>query len=70
MFLGWVLRSEFLKLLVVCGGGFFLGCCCGFFWVIVLVLIGVWCLVLEVGSGFGLMGSNFSSDLAREIFWL
>ena len=23
MFLGWVLRSEFLKLLVVCGGGFF-----------------------------------------------
>ena len=69
MFLGWVLRSEFLKLLVVCGGGFFLGCCCGFFWVIVLVLIGVW-LVLEVGSGFGLMGSNFSSDFAREIFKL
>ena len=23
MFLGWVLRSEFLKLLVVCGGGVF-----------------------------------------------
>ena len=23
MFLGWVLRSEFLKLLVVYGGGFF-----------------------------------------------
>ena len=23
MFLGWVLRSEFLKLLVVCSGGFF-----------------------------------------------
>ena len=48
----------------------FLGCCCGFFWVFVLILIGVWWLVLEVGSGFGLMGSNFSSDFAREIFRL
>ena len=61
MFFGWVLRSEFLELLVVCGGGYF-------GWL--LILIGVWWLVLEVGSGFGLMGSNFSNDFAREIFRL
>ena len=42
----------------------------GFFLVIVLILIGVWWLFLEVGSGFRLMGSNFSSDFAREIFRL
>ena len=45
MFLGWVLRSEFLKLLVVCGGGF-LGYCYGFSLVVVLILIGVWWLVV------------------------
>ena len=73
MFLGWVLRSEFLKLLVVYGGGFFGLLLWGFFFcflVVVLILIGVWWLVLEVGSGFELMGSNFSSDFAREIFRL
>ena len=73
MFLGWVLRSEFLKLLVVYGGGFFGLLLWGFFFcflVVVLILIGVWWLVLEVGSGFGLMGSNFSNDFAREIFRL
>ena len=48
----------------------FLGCCCGFFLVAVLILIVVWWLVLEVGSGFELMGSYFSSDFAREIFRL
>ena len=69
MFLGWVLRSEFLKLLVF-PVVVFLGCCCGFFLVAVLILIVVWWLVLEVSSGFGLMGSNFSSDFAREIFRL
>ena len=69
MFLGWVLRSEFLKLLVVCDGGFF-GLLLWVFLVVVLILIGVWWLVLEVGSGFGLMGSNFSNDFAREIFRL
>ena len=65
MFLGWVLRSEFLKLLVVCGGGFFglllwvfFSYCVDFNWGVV------------VGCGFGLMGSNFSSDFAREIFRL
>ena len=40
------------------------------FLVVVLILIGVWWLVLEVGSGFELMGSNFSSGFAREIFRL
>ena len=73
MFLGWVLRSEFLKLLVVYGGGFFGLLLWGFFFfflVVVLILIGVRWLVLEVGSGFELMGSYFSSDFAREIFRL
>ena len=70
MFLGWVLRSEFLKLLVVCGGGFFGLLLWVFFFVVVLILIGVWWLVLEVGSGFGLMSSNFPSDFSREIFRL
>ena len=42
----------------------------GFFLVVVLILIGVWWLILEVDSEFGLMGSNFSSDFAREIFRL
>ena len=69
MFLGWVLRSEFLKL-VVCGRGFFGLLLWVFFLVVVLILIGVWWLVFEVGSGFGLMSSNFSSDFAREIFRL
>ena len=55
MFLGWVLRSEFLKLLVVCDGGFF-RLLLWVFLVVVLILIGVWWLVLEVGSGFGWMG--------------
>ena len=64
------MRSEFLKLLVFCGGGFFGLLLWVFFLVVVLILIGVWWLVLEVGSGFGLMGSNFSSDFAREIFRL
>ena len=48
----------------------FLGCCCLFFWVVVLILIRLWWLVLEVGSDFGLIGSNFLSDFAREIFRL
>ena len=52
----------------------FLGCYCGgfffFFLVVMLILIGVRWLVLEVGSGFELMGSYFSSDFAREIFRL
>ena len=52
-------------MLVVCGGGFF-----ELLLVVVLILIGVWWLVLEVGSGFGLTGSNFSSDFVREIFRL
>ena len=65
MFLGWVLRSEFLKLLVVCGGGF-----CGLLlWVFFGGYVDFnWGVV--VGCGFGLMGSNFSSDFAREIFRL
>ena len=38
----------------------------GFFLVVVLILIGVWWLVLEVGSGFGLMVPIFQVILLEK----